>query len=495
MPFQFPAIEIFLLIASVLLLLSVASSKVSDRFGIPSLLLFLLVGMLAGSEGIGGIHFNDPWLAKSLGVVALIFILFAGGIETKFRDIRPILWEGVVLSTAGVLVTAVLVSAFAMAVLKFSLWEGFLLGAIISSTDAATVLTILRSKNVSLRGKLRPLLELESGSNDPMAVFLTLAAIRFLTIENVSFADLALAFVLDMSVGLLMGFAMSRVILFVINRLQLDYEGLYPVLTIALVVLTYALTTVLKGNGFLAVYVSALILSNSEFLHKKAIIQFHEGLAWMMQIVMFLALGLLVFPSRIIPVIGVGLLISVFLMAVARPLSVFLCLAFSRLQINEKAMLSWVGLRGAVPIILATFPLIEKIPQADTIFNIVFFTVLTSILLQGTSIPAVSRWLKVDAPFVNKRIYPIEIDSSTSGIDANLEDVIVPFESDVIGKRLFQVGVPENCLVVLICRDEKFLIPNGKTELQGGDVLLTLGNKEDISALQKALARLPSDDE
>lgn len=482
------SIETFLLIISALLLMSVVASKISDRLGVPALLLFLIVGMLAGSEGLGKIQFSDYGLAKFLGISALVLILFAGGIETKIKDIRPVLWQGAALSTAGVLLTTLIVGAFASQILNFSLLEGLLLGAIISSTDAATVLTILRSRNANLKPRVRALLELESGSNDPMAVFLTIGIIRLITVEDYTAISLVPQLFLEIGVGAIMAGLMSQVALFLINRLQLAYEGLYPVLTVALVILTYAGTTFLQGNGFLAVYLMALRLGNSDFLHKRTLVHFHEGLAWLMQIAMFLTLGLLVFPSKITPVIWSGLLISVFLMLVARPLSVFLCLPFGGISFREKVFVSWVGLRGAVPIILALFPLLAGVPNAELIFNIVFFIVLTSILLQGTSVPLVSRLLKVDSPFVNKRLYPIAFEPA-GDINASLEEIIIPFSSWVIGKKIFEIGLPMECLVVLLCRDEKYSIPGGTTILEAGDILLVLANKDNIRELESVLHR------
>jgi cell volume regulation protein A len=474
-----------LLIAAALLFLSVVASKVSDRLGIPALAIFLLIGMLAGSEGIGGIYFDDPWLAKSLGITALIFIIFSGGIETKYQDIRAITVSGILLSSIGVVLTAMIVSVFAFYILKFSFMEGLLLGAIVSSTDAAAVFSVLRSRSVNLKGKIRPLLELESGSNDPIAVILTVSIIRFLMNDQMNVLSFFPALVWEIAFGILMGIVMGRLMRFVINRVQLSYEGLYSALTISLVVITYGLTAVFKGNGFIAVYLASLVLGNSLFLHKKAIIQFHEALAWLMQIFMFLTLGLLVFPSRLVPIIGTGLIASLILMFIARPVSVFLCLSFSKFNWREKSMVAWVGLRGAVPIILATFPLIAKTPNADTIFNVVFFIVLTSVLLQGTSIPAVAKLLKVDAPLSGKRIYPISLEY-TEGINTGLEELIVPYNATAVGKKIFELGTPEECLIVLICRDEKFFIPKGTTVLEAGDVLLTLGKRDDIQKLQKS---------
>lgn len=480
------SIETILFITAVLLFLSVIASKISDKFGVPVLLLFLTIGMLAGSEGLGGIPFDDPWLAKSLGTVALIFILFAGGFDTEWKETRHVLSTGFVLATLGVLLTAVTLGLFASFVLKISIMEGFLLGSIVSSTDAAAVFNILRSKNVSLRGKLKPLLELESGSNDPMAVFLTMGMIGLLQNSSLTIASLIPAFIIDMGIGAVSAFVLSKILIFVINRLKLSYEGLYPALLISLSLFTYTVTVALKGNGFLAVYLTGILIGNANLLHKNTIRHFYDGIAWLMQIIMFLALGLLVFPSHIVPIIGAGLLISGFLMFVARPLSVFLCLARTKMNLREKTMISWVGLRGAVPIILATFPLLAGVPQAELIFNIVFFIVLTSVLFQGTTLPVVSKLLKVDAPLNIKKVYPIEFEY-TGEIDAELQDVIVPYNSAVVGKPLFQIGIPQDCLVVLISRDDKFFIPNGSTLINEGDVLLVLANKTALKNLHSVI--------
>jgi len=420
-------IEYILLGVSLLVLLSVLASKVSDKFGVPALLLFLLIGMLAGAEGPGKIYFYDLWGAKSIGIIALIFILFSGGLETNWKEIKPILGPGIILSSAGVLLTTIILGCFLVFILHFSFLEGLLLGAIVSSTDATAVFSILRSRRVGLKGQLRPLLEFESGSNDPMAVFLTIGLIRVITNPAVPLVSLIPMFFLEMGIGAIVGFAMARLSIMIIERIRLEYSGLYPVLTTSLILLTYAISTVLKGNGVLAVYLAGIVLSSHDFIHKKTIRRFHEGIAWLMQIVMFLTLGLLVVPSQIIPVVKIGLLISLILMLIARPISVFLCLSPFRINLSKKAMISWVGLRGAIAIILATFPLIANIPHASMMFNLVFFVVLTSILIQGTSIPWLSKWLKVSMPLENQRYSPLEFEKS-EGLDANLTDVIVPYE-------------------------------------------------------------------
>ncbi len=478
--------EYLILVAAVLLFFSVLASKASQKLGVPALLLFLVIGMLAGSEGVGKIYFDDPLLAQSFGVVALIFILFSGGLDTDWKDIRPVFVPGMVLSTAGVLATALCVGWFATVVLKFSLLEGALLGAIVSSTDAAAIFSVLRSRRVSLRGKLGPLLEFESGSNDPMAVFLTLGIIGLMTTRSGSFAGLVQSFFVQFAVGVLVAYAASRLIVALNNRINLEYEGLYQVLMISLVLLTYSASVLLKGNGFLSVYLCAVLIGNRNFFFKKALKRSFEGFAWLMQIVMFLTLGLLVFPSRLVPVAGTGLLIALFLMFVARPIAVFACLAFSKFNFREKVMVAWVGLRGAVPIILATFPFLAGVPDADLFFNIIFFIVLTSVLFQGTSVAAVSRLLGVDAPLKNKPVYPIEVEY-TGEINAELVDFIVPFDSEAAGKHIFDLGLPPECLIVLVSRNEKYFIPNGATMVEPGDVLLVLASKQDMSALSAIL--------
>ncbi len=482
-------LEGILLCAGLLIFVSIVSSKLSDRFAVPVLLLFLAVGMLAGSEGIGLIYFDNMPLAKSFGILALIFIIFSGGLDTHWKDVRPVVWMGILLSTAGVFLTAIITGCFAVFILKFSFLEGMLLGSIVSSTDAAAVFTTLRSKRISLKKPLKPLLELESGSNDPMAVFLTMGFISLLTVKGMSFALLLPRFVMDMGMGAVTGYLMAVFITFFINRFRLDYEGLYSVLMISFVLMTYSAAIFLNGNGFLAVYIAGLMLGQADFPNKKVIMRFHDGLAWLMQITMFVMLGLLVFPSRIVSMMGAGLLLTFFLMVIARPLSVLVCLLPFKLDIRKKAMVAWVGLRGAVPIILATFPFIADIPQAETIFNIVFFVVISSVFIQGTSIPVLSKALKLDVPLASRIKYPIEFEK-TSAIDADLKDIIVPYDSDAVGKRISDLGFADKCLIVLISREGKFIVPSGSTVIEGGDVFLVLASEQNFPALQQKVSRL-----
>ncbi|MCC6503480.1 MAG: potassium/proton antiporter [Deltaproteobacteria bacterium] len=477
MPFEY-----ILLGATTLLVICIFASKASSILGIPTLLIFLGVGMLAGSDGPGGIHFDDPVLAQSIGIVALSFILFAGGLDTRFESIKPVLWQGVALSTFGVIFTAALVGLFTVTVTGFNLKEGLLLGAIVSSTDAAAVFSILRSKNVSLRSPLKPLLELESGSNDPMAVFLTLGFMNLLITPGFSVESMVPLFIWQVALGALVGYGMGKATAALINWLQLDYDGLYLVLSLALVLFTYSLSYALGGNGFLSVYLAGIILGNTEFLKKKSIMNFHDGLAWLMQITMFLALGLLVFPSRLVPIIGVGLLISFFLIFIARPASVFLTLAIFRVPFRARLLISWVGLRGAVPIVLATFPFVAGMTEADLIFNIVFFIVLTSALVQGSTIPLVARLLKVAEPFAPEKVQDIA---------EQLRDELTPVEilpgSKVIDKKVVEARLPKGTLIVFIWRDGKFIVPDGRTVFAERDKLFVLTDKKSFDQVLEAL--------
>ncbi|ERN41376.1 NhaP-type Na+/H+ and K+/H+ antiporter with a unique C-terminal domain protein [Rubidibacter lacunae KORDI 51-2] len=404
-----PSLELFCFAAGLLLILSVAASKLSTRFGVPGLLIFLLIGMLAGSEGIGGIYFDNYQLAKTIGDIALMFILFNGGMETQWRTIQPVLGVGLVLSTLGVALTTLILGTFAWAVLgsfssfDFGLdgisWlEGLLLGAIVSSTDAAAVFSILKSDRSGLKGHLKPLLELESGSNDPMAVLLTDTLVKVLAASDPSSTGLMTIMVtllLRLGVATLVGYGIGLLMSWTTNRFSFDTKELYPVLTVGRVLLIYGIATLLQGNGFLAIYVAGVVLGNQRYPFKEEIASFMEGNAWIMQISMFLVLGLLVFPSQLLGVAPVAIAIALFLMFIARPLSVFIGLALARYSWQEKTFVSWVGLRGAVPIILAIAPISAGLDDSRVIFNLVFFIVLISVSVQGLTLTSSARWLKL----------------------------------------------------------------------------------------------------
>ena len=472
-------IEYIIFGASVLLLVSIIAGKVAARLRVPALLIFIFVGMIAGSEGPGGVEFEDPWVAQLFGVLALAFIIFSGGLHSNWMKVRPVLWPGVSLSTIGVFLTALLVGLFAHLVLGFTILTGLLLGAIVSSTDAAAVFSVMSSSGTKLKGNLKQLLEFESASNDPMAVILTLGFIHLITNPTASYWSMIYLLILQMALGLLIGYAMGRVTIFIVNRLRLDYEGLYPVLTLSLVLFTYGATAAIGGSGFLAVYVAGLIMGGSDFVNKKSLTRFHDALAWLLQITMFLILGLLVFPSKLVPVIFAGLITSIFLIFIARPLGVFLSLPFGQTSLNKKAFISWVGLRGAVPIILATFPLLAGVPNADHIFNLVFFIVITSVLLQGSTIPFVARLLKLDDPGVEDDTKQAEFEFPYDEYSDKIEFTL-PATSPAIGKQIVELSLPKSALIMLIARGENSLVPRGGTVLREEDRLLVLAEIEDM---------------
>ncbi|MCB0724885.1 MAG: potassium/proton antiporter [Ignavibacteriae bacterium] len=386
-------IELILLIIPALIIISIVLTKFTDNAGIPTLVLFLSIGMVAGSDGLGQIYFDNAELAQSIGIIALIYILFSGGLDTNWNVVKPAFKNATLLATVGVLITAISIGLFVYFVLGFTLWEGMLIGAIISSTDASAVFSIIRSREVKLKGDLQPILELESGSNDPMAVFLTIAVTGIMAGKGLDPLSLVLLFVMQMGVGALTGLFIGKGTLFLLNKFRLSYEGFYPVLLLCTAAMVYGAADLLGGSGFLAVYVAGVVLGSGEFIYKDSVMRFFDGFAWLGQICMFITLGLFVFPYEIPPIMGIGLAISAFIIFVARPVSVFISLAFSKYNLKEKTFISWVGLKGAVPIILATYPLVENLPDANEIFNIIFFIVVTSVLIQGWSLPAVARML------------------------------------------------------------------------------------------------------
>ncbi len=470
--------ENILLIGSILLFASIVASKTSFRLGIPTLILFIFLGMAAGSDGFGGIYFNDPKLAQILGIIALNFILFTGGMETYVAEARPIIWRGVALSTIGVFVTAAVIGVFTSWVTELTLLEGLLLGAIVSSTDAAAVFSILRTKKIGLKGSLGPTLELESGSNDPMAYFLMISLIQLIQQPGSNAWLFILSFIQEMGVGAIAGLLMGKAMLFAINKLRLDVEGLYPVMLMAMMFFTFSFTDIIHGNGFLAVYLSGIVLGNKEFIHKKSLIRFYDGQAWLFQIIMFLTMGLLVFPSQILPLIPIGLLLSGVLIFVARPLGVFLSLVFFKMKLKNKLFISWVGLRGAVPIIFATYPLLAGMAHAQFIFNLVFFISVSSVLLQGTTFPMVAKWLRVSEPEDENEKADIESEYDPGTMRSYFEYDLSE-HSSAIGKRILNLRLPKKSFITMILRKSEYFIPDGNTKLLANDKLYFIADKEE----------------
>ncbi len=484
-------IENILLVGSLLLFISIIAGKTSYKFGVPTLLLFLTIGILAGSEGVGGIYFDNPQLAQFIGIVALNFILFSGGLDTNVNSVKPILKEGLILSTFGVLLTASFIGIFVWYLTDFTFYESMLLGSIVSSTDAAAVFSILRSKSLALKSNLRSTLELESGSNDPMAYVLTIAFLTLVINQDQSILSIIPLFFKQMILGGIAGFGFGKLSKIVINYIKLDFEGLYPVLVIALMFITFSATDFVGGNGFLAIYICAVFLGNQDIIHKKTILKMYDGLAWLMQIVLFLTLGLLVFPTQIIPYISIGILISLFLMLVARPLSVFMSLLFFKMDLNRRFYISWVGLRGAVPIVFATYPLLAGIDKANMIFNIVFFISLTSVIIQGTTLSIVAKWLNVALPEQAKPVS--EIDKLILDLPkSSLQEFEITSGLYAINKRIVDLNFPTSTFIVMIKRNGEYIRPGGSTELKEKDILMVLADcPEDFNKVHDVLQKHP----
>ena len=471
-------IENIVLVGSVLLLISIIVGKTSYKFGVPTLLLFLVVGMLAGSDGIGGIEFDNPQIAQFIGIVSLNFILFSGGLDTNWSSVKPILREGLALSTLGVLLTAVSLGLFVYYITDFTIYESLLLGSIVSSTDAAAVFSILRSKSLALKTNLRPTLELESGSNDPMAYVLTIAFLSLVVNEDQGLLSVVPMLLRQMVLGGVAGFLFGKLSKLIINKIELGFEGLYPVLVIALMFITFSATEFIGGNGFLAIYICAVYLGNQDLIHKQTILKMFDGLAWLMQIVLFLTLGLLVFPTQVVPFIGIGLMISLFLIFLARPIGVFISLMFFKMKMRRRFYISWVGLRGAVPIVFATYPLLAGIEKAPMIFNIVFFISLTSVLIQGTTLSIVAKWLNVGLPDEEKPKQNMAGMISEIPKTAMKEIIINP-SCTAVNKKIVELGFPKNAIIAMIKRNDKFLTPKGATVINEGDTLVVLSEDEE----------------
>ena len=488
--------ESLLIAGSFLLFLSIVITKLSTRLGIPALIIFLLVGMAAGHEKLGNVDFHNPIAAQLLGAITLSLILFTGGIETEYSHIKPIVWNGILLATIGIIITTFSVGLFLWGIthilelpLQFTLLEGLLMGSIVSSTDAAAVFSIIRSKNMNLKANLSPMLELESGSNDTMAWFLMILFKTLLvTQQAISPTKAIITFIQEMALGGVAGLLVGNVMLLLLNKIKLANHSLYPGLMLSVVIFTYSSVHFLHGNAFLAVYIAGIILGNKNFPHKSSIINFCKGVSWLMQIIMFIMLGLLVYPSKLIPIAGIGLLLSIFLMFIARPLSVFMSLFFSKsLNIKHKIFISWVGLRGAVPIVFATYPLLNKaqIIHADVMYHIVFFVVLTSILLQGTTLSPLAKWLELEEPITHHPSSSIQLSEEVNG---SLIELLIPKDSTAIGKKIVQMSFPDQSLIVLIKRDGQFIIPRGDTIITALDLLIIMvEQKEALDAVKKQL--------
>lgn len=474
--------ENILLIGSILLFVSIVVGKTGYRFGVPALLLFLLVGMLFGSDGLG-LQFHNAKIAQFIGMVALSVILFSGGMDTKFKEIRPILSPGIVLSTVGVFLTALFTGLFIWYLsgmswtnIHFPLITSLLLASTMSSTDSASVFAILRSQKMNLKHNLRPMLELESGSNDPMAYMLTIVLIQFIQSDGMGTGNIIGSFIIQFLVGAAAGYILGKLAILILNKINIDNQSLYPILLLSFVFFTFAITDLLRGNGYLAVYIAGMMVGNHKITFRKEIATFMDGLTWLFQIIMFLMLGLLVNPHEMIEVAVVALLIGVFMIVIGRPLSVFLCLLpFRKITLKSRLFVSWVGLRGAVPIIFATYPVVANVEGSNMIFNIVFFITIVSLIVQGTSVSFVARLLHLSTPLEKTgNDFGVELPEE---IDTDLSDVTITMEMLNEADTLKDMNLPKGTLVMIVKRGDEFLIPNGTLKLHVGDKLLLISEK------------------
>jgi potassium/hydrogen antiporter len=483
------AFEYILLVVSVLIIISIFLSRYSDNLGVPSLVLFLIIGMLAGSDGPGKIYFDNYFVAQYAGILSLIFILFSGGLGTKWSEVKSIKFSAISLSTIGVVITAGAIGFVIHYVTGLKLHQGLLIGAIISSTDAAAVFSVIRGSKTGIKGNIKPLLELESGTNDPVAIMLTLILIEYSLSNEVTVLSTVIFLLMQLVIGLASGFIFGKLISLYINKFKFSHPGFYPVFLISSSVLVYAVTVSVHGSGMLAVYVSGVILANSEFVQKKSLIRFIDGLAMLGQIVMFLTLGLLVYPTRLYTVIGEGLIVSGFLIFFARPIGVFISLIFSKFSFKEKSFISWVGLRGAVPIILATFPLTAGLDIGHYIFNLVFFITLTSALIQGWSIPFAAKLFHVRGQDIKQVKAPLEIDDTLKS-NNDLLDIIIPYNSPALGKSLAELNLPPESLITVIYRNDDYIVPSGSTVIEEGDTILILVNKNNVEKVKTVFMKI-----
>lgn len=470
-------IDKFILLAGLLLLLGVASSRVSARLGLPVLVMFLAVGMLAGEYGIGRIAFDNAEVAHAMGTLALAFILYDGGLQTQVASIRAVWRPASLLATVGVLLTALITGLAACYILDLSLLEGLLLGAIVGSTDAAAVFSLLRSAGIHINSRLRSLLEVESASNDPMAIFLTVGLLEVLVNGLKPGSGMLLLFVQQMGVGAVVGLGVGWLAVRLINGVHLTASGLYPVLVAACGLFAFGLAANLGGSGFLSVFLAGVVIGNSRFVFQRGTFLFHDGLAWLSQISMFVVLGLLVNPPALLDVWLEGLAISLVLIFIARPLAVAPLLLPFGFRPREVALVSWGGLRGSVPIILAIFPLMFGLPGAPLLFNVVFFVVLISAIVQGSTLFWAARRLDLIEPSPATPAATLEI-TALGEVDADIVEYTVGAESRAVGRRLSQLALPEGVVVAMITRVSQVMPPRGSTAVQAGDHLYVVLHPE-----------------
>jgi potassium/hydrogen antiporter len=473
-----------ILFGSLLMLLAILASALSARFGAPLLLVFLVLGMLAGEDGPGGIPFDDVHLAQFVGSIALAIIIFDGGLRTRAEVFRVALWPSISLATVGVILTASLVGAVATWLLGLHWMQGLLLGAIIGSTDAAAVFSLLNTSGTRLKERVAATLEIESASNDPMAIFLTMAIVGLLAAGRTELTPgVLLYFVQQFGVGAAVGWAGGRILGAIINRINL-VTGLFPLLAAVGGMSVFGIAAVMDGSGFLAIYVCGVVLGNMPLQASQNILRVHDGLAWLSQITMFLMLGLLITPRQLLPIAWEGFVIAVALMMVARPVAVLASLLPFRFPWREQAFISWVGLRGAVPMILAIFPLTAGLEHASLYFHIAFFVILSSLVVQGWTIAPVARLLRLEIPPTADPLQRFNLDTP-GHLDREIACYAVARGSAVARRALGELPLPPECQVASVIRDDKVLPFEAALRLAPGDLVYVFTEPKAIAALNR----------
>jgi potassium/hydrogen antiporter len=475
-----------ILIAGALLTAGIGASLVAGRLRLPGLVLFLGLGMAIGSDGTGWIEFNDYELARTIGVIALALILFEGGLTSGFVEIRPVLRPATSLALLGTVVTALVTGAVAAWLLGFSLLEGLLLGSILAATDGAAIFALLRGS--TLKRRLARTLEAESGFNDPVAVLLVLGFIDWIQRPGYGVLDMAWLLARELGIGLAVGVAVGAAAVWAFRRMSLATAGLYPVASIAAAALAYGGAAIISGSGFLAVYIVGLALGGAHIPAKRTITAFHEGLAWVAQIALFLTLGLLVFPSQLGDVLLKGSLVALVMVVVARPLATELATLFDRFSPRERFVLGWAGLRGAVPVVLATFPVIDHVPHSLEFFNIVFFAVVISTIVQGTTFEPIARALGATSaePALPR---PLAETGTIRGLGAEVVEYVVGHDDAIVGSRVRELGLPREALVSVIVRGDKAIPPRGSTRVEADDRLHVLVREEVADEFEALIER------
>ncbi|MCC0649604.1 potassium/proton antiporter [Clostridioides sp. ZZV15-6598] len=461
-----------MIISGLVLLICITSSKVLYKFGVPILLIFILLGMLFGSDGMVGIYFDNYELTRQLCSIGLIFIMFFGGFGTNWNMAKPVAVPSILMSSLGVIITAGVTGIFCYMVIGTTLFEGLLIGAIAASTDAASVFAVLRSQKLNLKGSLASLLEVESGSNDPIAYMLTLI---ILTLMNNSGVELIIPMVIkQITFGLSIGFILAKLSVYILRNSNFEIEGFYTIFITAIALLSYALSEYVGGNGYLSVYISGIIIGNSKIPHKRSLVHFFDGISWIMQIMLFFMLGLLSFPSKLPSVFGIAMAISIFMIIIARPLATFITLAKFKFSNKEKLFISWVGLRGAASVVFAIVAVTKGVVIENDIFHIIFFIALLSVGVQGTLIPTVAKKLDLvdDNTPVLKTFNDYDGEISSKLIEVNIDN-----DSKWADKSIMDSNIPEDILIVMIKRKEQVLVPKGSTVIKRGDTLVLSGDR------------------